>query len=558
MKVAIYARRSTEEHQEASLEVQTGEAKRYIEAKGWTLADDAVFIDDAVSRAEFKRRPGLIALLNAAGAKAFDAVVVRDETRIGGDTYRSGIVIQDLLDSGARLFYYYSDEEVTLDKAVDKFLVAARNFASELEREKIAQRTREHLMVKARRGLNAGGRVYGYDNIPVEEGGRRVRVEYRVNPDQAEIVREVWQRYYLDGHGIRMIAKDLNARRIAPPTVGRRGTASWSPSVIWFIARNERYLGRLRWGRFRKGYRGGTKVREIRPEAEWIRADAPHLRIIDAELQAAAEQRWRSVEDARARASSGRAGAAGPRPRYLLSGLARCAECGGPMQAINHRIGGETVKVYVCAYHRNRGDAVCRNTLRRPVAEVDAAVLDEVSRTALREELIVETIGELRRRLADRGRKAANESPEMEREIRTLTVEIDRLTEGLASGSEKPGAVVRAISEREKRVTALQARLAAIRTAPSVIDLEARRLEQEARRRLVEFRAVFGRRPSEARTALEALLDGPLRLTPVDVDGEKRYQVDGLVAVGGLITTVCVPNGIRTRATGLKGRSPNH
>ncbi|HSN99294.1 MAG TPA: hypothetical protein VLS89_13455, partial [Candidatus Nanopelagicales bacterium] len=70
------------------------------------------------SRAEFKKRPGLLALLNAAEARAFDVVVTRDETRLGGDTYRTGIVIQDLLDHGARLFYYFTGEEVRLDGAV--------------------------------------------------------------------------------------------------------------------------------------------------------------------------------------------------------------------------------------------------------------------------------------------------------------------------------------------------------------------------------------------------------------------------------------------------------
>jgi len=39
-------------------------------------------------------------------------------------------------------------------------MMALRNFSSELEREKISQRTREHLMTKARRGLNTGGRSY--------------------------------------------------------------------------------------------------------------------------------------------------------------------------------------------------------------------------------------------------------------------------------------------------------------------------------------------------------------------------------------------------------------
>ena len=168
----------------ASLEVQVGEARRYIAARGWTLDPDHVFIDDAISRAEFKKRPGLLALLNGAGSRTFDVVVARDESRIGGDTYRTGIVIQDLLDHGVRLFYYFTDEGVRLDGAVEKFLVAARAFASELEREKTFQRTHEHLMTKARRGLNVGGRVYGYDNVEIMEGDRR-RVFPRPGPPGA-------------------------------------------------------------------------------------------------------------------------------------------------------------------------------------------------------------------------------------------------------------------------------------------------------------------------------------------------------------------------------------
>ncbi|XYI04336.1 hypothetical protein ACMHYB_30315 [Sorangium sp. So ce1128] len=43
-------------------------------------------------------------------------------------------------------------------------------------------------------------------------------------------------------------------------------------------------------------------------------------------------------------------------------------------------------------------------------------------------------------------------------------------------------------AEREKRLSALEARLAAIRTAPSVLDLEVRRLEKQARSRLEDLR----------------------------------------------------------------------
>src|SRR4029078_361629 len=185
MRCAFYGRRSTDEHQMASMEVQMQEGERFIVAQGGPLEPEHVYLDDASPSAAFKKGPGLIALLNAAKDEQFDAVIVRDESRLGGDTFRSGLVIQDLLESGIRLFYYYADEEVTLDGAVDKFMIAARSFASELEREKTSQRTHEHLLTKARRGLVVGGRVFGYDNVEVKNGDRRVHVEYKINEEQA-------------------------------------------------------------------------------------------------------------------------------------------------------------------------------------------------------------------------------------------------------------------------------------------------------------------------------------------------------------------------------------
>jgi hypothetical protein len=71
---ALYRRRSTDEHQMESLQVQLENGARFIRSRDGTLGDHHVFTDDAVSRAEFKKRPGLLSLLNAAQRKAFDAV----------------------------------------------------------------------------------------------------------------------------------------------------------------------------------------------------------------------------------------------------------------------------------------------------------------------------------------------------------------------------------------------------------------------------------------------------------------------------------------------------
>jgi site-specific DNA recombinase len=524
MRAAIYARRSTDEHQAASLDVQSEESRRFIASQGWTVAGE--FLEDAVSRAEFKKRPALIKMMLAADAKAFDVIVTRDETRLGGDGPRTTLLIQDMLDAGVRLFFYASGEEVALDNATARFLVSVRNFASELEREKIASRTREHLQTKARRGYVAGGRCYGYDNIEIRDGteGRRTRVEYAVNAEQAAIVREIFE-WYAAGWGLKKIVKDLNARKVPPPSAGKRGTGSWSPSAVHAMLRRDRYRGVLTWGRLAKGYKKGTKVRTVRPAKEWLHVDAPHLAIIDAAL-------WTNVQ---ARFRPGTTRAKGGRPAtHLLSG-SRCGVCGGPIAANNVGV-AHGARMYLCQYHRVRGPEVCPSSLRRPVEAVDTAVVNYLIKNVVTEDVVRDALRILRQRLTDRMRTTAAEFKPLEEEARGLRLEIDRLVAAIAGGS-APAAVRAAIGDRQTRLAELDGRIRAAKAAPAAVSAELARLEQAARAHLADLRTTLADRPVEARKLLSGILAAPLRFTP---EGN-RYRIEGQVPVAALLP---VPNGV--------------
>lgn len=511
--------------------VQLEEAKRYVASEGWSLRPEDVFVDDAVSRAEFKKRWALLRLLNQAKNGAFDVVVTRDETRLGGDMLRTGLVIEELRDAGVRLVYYYSDEEVETDGATKRFLVMARNFASELEREKISQRTYEHLAVKARKGLVVGGRVYGYDNIRGEDGA----VVYRINEEQAEVVRLVFQRY-VDGAGLRTIATELNDRGVPSPRAGKRGTGSWSPGCIREMLCRERYRGTIVWNRYEKQYRGGTKIRVPRPENEWIRIDVPDLRIVD-------DEHWFRVRDRFGSRSRVASPGPGRKPKYLLSKIARCGVCGGPLKVSNGKDGQRNIKVYCCAWHRDRGNSVCANSMRRPMEVVDEAVVSWIREHVLTERRVVLALKEIRRRLRERTMSSGQELPGLEEDAKQVKREIDRLTVALASTEAKPEAVVRAIAEREERLRKLQARIEVLRAAPSVLDLEVRRMEMEARQRLKELTGLLDRNSVEARRAVEAILKGPLTVTPIKTPEGNRYEITGETTFGRLFTNVASPAG---------------
>lgn len=82
-------------------------AREFATAKGWTVAEQHVYVDDGISGAMFdEQRPGLAALLVAVERGEFRAVVTMDESRIGRDQYRAAYVLQQLHDGGVAVWFY--------------------------------------------------------------------------------------------------------------------------------------------------------------------------------------------------------------------------------------------------------------------------------------------------------------------------------------------------------------------------------------------------------------------------------------------------------------------
>ncbi|MGH8535930.1 MAG: hypothetical protein ACREXM_05570 [Gammaproteobacteria bacterium] len=73
------------------------------------------------------------------------------------------------------------------------------------------------MLRKAQRGLNTGGRVYGYDNVEVyttAANGERTRshVDYRINDTEAEAIRAIFRRYGVTWCGALMARRAIDSR----------------------------------------------------------------------------------------------------------------------------------------------------------------------------------------------------------------------------------------------------------------------------------------------------------------------------------------------------------
>src|SRR5262245_19837125 len=157
MIAAIYARKSTDQSgvadEQKSVARQVEHAKAYANRKGWTVADEHVYIDDGISGAEFANRPGFLRLMNGLKPQPpFQVLVMSEESRLGREQIEVSYALKQIVRAGVRVFFYLEDRERTLDSPTDKIMLSLTAFADELERDKARQRTYHAMIRKASAG----------------------------------------------------------------------------------------------------------------------------------------------------------------------------------------------------------------------------------------------------------------------------------------------------------------------------------------------------------------------------------------------------------------------
>ncbi len=495
MIAGCYARKSTEQHvadDAKSVARQVQRAKEYAATKGWRFDDRYVFSDDAVSGAEFRKRPGLTKLLAALQPKPkFNVLIISEPSRLGREQIETAYVLKQIIDEGVRVFDYLDDKEITIGSAMEKFVASVQHFSAESEREQGSKRVRDKMRQLAEQGKYTGGRLFGYETTT----GQRV-----VKPSEAAIVRRIFKRR-ADGAGYFKIARELEREGIASP----RGGKVWSPTQVGLLLTNETYNGIITYSRTRQTKRRGTSVTLKSPEAI-IRTEVPALRIIEPALWekvqkvnvAAAASTWRSKD--------GRLKSRPTESKHLLTPFLACGLCGGSMHV---RV--DNGKPYLnCTNHHHYGAARCPNGKRLAVSLAEKAIM-----TAFEEALAGGIIIERLQEALARQRAATQDPTPLREEAKTLRQEITRMVTALATGKES-AAVTDAIAERERRIKEIEETLAGV-TAIADIDVEAFRasiVEVAA-----DWRAHLRKNPSTGQQVLRKILPHRLKVTPSSEPG---------------------------------------
>jgi site-specific DNA recombinase len=380
MKVAIYARYSSDNQRDTSITDQMRVCRAFAERQGWTIAQE--YSDHAVSGATLLRS-GFQALMRDALNRRFDVVLAESLDRFSRDQEDTAGLFKRLTFAGVNI--------VTLAEGdITHMHIGFKGTMNALFLKDLAEKTHRGLRGRIEDGKSAGGICYGYRVVKTISGGSVTTGEREIEAAEAAVVLRIF-RDFIAGVSPKQIAKNLNREGVPGPFGG-----AWSPSTIYGNAKrgtgilnNELYVGRLVWNRLRyvKNPDTGKRVSRLNPTPEWMSRDVPELRIVPDDIWTAAKARQQHTRHAVK--TAGAIGAA-KRPQYLFSGLTKCGICGaGFIMAGRNRL----------AWFGARDQGRCDNHLTIRRDEVEARVLRALQEKLLRQDLFKEFCDEFTREM---------------------------------------------------------------------------------------------------------------------------------------------------------------
>lgn len=302
-------------HTGRSPDEQHAENARAILQRGWELHPSPPYRDTDRSASRYAKRPRedfkrLIDDLET-GAFGADVLAIWESSR-GSRRVGEWVDLVDLCRArGVRIWVTTHDRLYDPAVARDRRSMLEDAVDAEYESDKTSERRRRSAQASADAGRPHGKNVYGYVRIYDERTRALLRVE--PHPEQAPIVQEAARRV-IQGDSYYTIARDFNARGVPPRRVKRvppYEIAAWSPSAVKEMLRLPAYAGK-------RSYRG-----EIVGDGIW-----------DALVTFEDWQRIQAILDV-----PRRKGTRDHSARYLLTGIARCGICMGPLKRGQQTLG---------------------------------------------------------------------------------------------------------------------------------------------------------------------------------------------------------------------------
>ena len=204
MKVAIYARYSSDNQRDASIADQLRICREFAARQGWTVVQE--FTDHAISGATLLRS-GFQALMRDALNRRFDVVLAESLDRFSRDQEDTAGLFKRLTFAGVNI--------VTLAEGdITHLHIGFKGTMNALFLKDLAAKTHRGLRGRIEDGKSAGGLCYGYRVVKTLSGGNVTTGEREIEPAQAQVVERIF-RDFIAGVSPKQIAKNLNREGVA-------------------------------------------------------------------------------------------------------------------------------------------------------------------------------------------------------------------------------------------------------------------------------------------------------------------------------------------------------
>lgn len=339
---------------ENDIPMQRQACQSFAKSHGWTIVKELYEKGISGFKTPTSDRRVLQQIRRDAEQKKFDILLVFMFDRLGRRDAETPFFVEDLAMSGVQIWSVKEGQQ-RFESHTDKLINYIRYWQASGESIKTSERIKTRMAQLTSAGAFCGGVIpYGYRLIETGRKNNRGHCIHNLEviPEEAEVIRIIFDYYIRYGYGSRKIASELATRKV----FNRHGEL-FHPSSIKAILHRELLTGIIRRG-------------------ESCSPFIPELQIITQETFQKAQQMTTQRKDGKILPKN--------QGRNLFSGNIYCGCCGGRMFASTARKShhptvnsNDRVSIYKC-YNRVQHHDLCKGQTSYRAERIEKTVLEKL------------------------------------------------------------------------------------------------------------------------------------------------------------------------------------
>ena len=379
LRVAAYARVSSDSSDQLhSYAAQTAYFAKLINSDpNWTFVD--VYADKGITGTSTCKRKEFLRMIRQCKQKKIDLILTKSIQRFARNTLDCINYTRILRQLGIGVLF--EKENINSLPTDSEFMITMYGAMAQSESESISGNIRRGRQMHAKVGTLKVPcyRLYGYEK---DADGK-----FRVIPEQAEIVRELYKRYE-SGASLRNLQDWLEENQIKTVL----GESKWTTTAIKGILTNEKYCGDVLLQKtFRADVISKKVIKNVGQMAQYYMPDH-HEGIVSREQYNAVKAEMARRSALRSPSKTAVTGRSCYTSKYALSDRLVCGECGTLYRRCTWTSLGRKYPVWRCTSRLNYGTKYCHDSPTIKEEPLQNAILAAVNETMSEKPVLLDHI----------------------------------------------------------------------------------------------------------------------------------------------------------------------